>query len=626
MATRLIFLAALASLISMLPLQVHPATQADSAARIKESRLAQASLVGPLPGERFRTVYVRLGSNDDEGLLYEPLTPGVNSRIALLYSHPDGNTFNVMVGPEMANRGYRVLMVNHHGEDDSSAVYVAGLSRAVSYLRTLPGVQRVVVAGHSGGGHLIAFYANMAEHGPAGCQGPEKLYPCKSEEVTGLAKPDGVVLLDPTLGAFHQMSSVDPAVDGKTRNAALDMFATANGYDKAAQRATYSPEFTKRFYTAQAERNAQIVGNALQRLKLINEGNGRFTDDEPFVIPGMGVNAAGARLYQPDVSFLARTKSPHTLLKADGTQPDVIVDSVRSPSGLQPGAALGTLNAMTQNTTVRRFLANSAISTTPDFAITADDIAGVNWKSSINSTPGNAEGITVPTLVLSMSCHYLVVPGEIIYNHLASKDKTFAVVEGAVHNFTPCKPQYGDTVKRTFDYVDSWLAKEGRFAADAIPTQTEATATASPGLITRAEATRIAQSALEECARRKQPASVVVVDADGFQRTAFSDDNAKFIGLSTSRQKAASVLAFKVSSRVLQMRVQSDKQFADQFGKDDRYHFSAGGVPIYKDGKLVAVIAVGGARDIDEDCALAGLAALPWATTGQPGPSPSKKQ
>lgn len=46
-----------------------------------------------------------------------------------------------------------------------------------------------------------------------------------------------------------------------------------------------------------------------------------------------------------------------------------------------------------------------------------------------------------------MGCHYLIVPGEIIFDHLASKDKTYASVEGA----------------RTFDFVNEWLKKEGRF-------------------------------------------------------------------------------------------------------------------------------------------------------------------
>jgi hypothetical protein len=112
---------------------------------------------------------------------------------------------------------------------------------------------------------------------------------------------------------------------------------------------------------------------------------------------------------------------------------------------------------------VRDFLSDSAVRTGPNFAITADDMIDVDWRSAMTSTPANAEGITVPSLVLTMGCHYLVVPGEIIYDHLAAKDKTYATVEGAVHVFTPCGAQYGDTVKRTFDFVDGWLSKPGRF-------------------------------------------------------------------------------------------------------------------------------------------------------------------
>lgn len=168
--------------------------------------------------------------------------------------------------------------------------------------------------------------------------------------------------------------------------------------------------------------------------------------------------------------------------------------------------------------------------------------------------------------------------------------------------------------------VFAMLASVTGFGADA---QTQPEPKVSPDHITRAEATRVVQAALEDCVKRGQPASVVVVDVVGFQRAAFSDDNANAVGLSTSSKKAAVVLAFKVSTRSLQMRVQSDKQFADQYGKDERYHFSPGGVPIYKNEGLVAVIAEGGARNIDEDCAYAGLKTLSWAATELPARSSS---
>ena len=87
----------------------------------------------------------------------------------------------------------------------------------------------------------------------------------------------------------------------------------------------------------------------------------------------------------------------------------------------------------------------------------------MDWRSAYDSAPGNAYGIAAPTLVLAMGCHYLMVPAELIYDRLASKDKTYAAVEGATHGFSPCKPEYGDTMKRTFDFVDEWLSKDGRF-------------------------------------------------------------------------------------------------------------------------------------------------------------------
>jgi hypothetical protein len=416
---------------------------------------------GPVQTDKFHTMYIRLGQGD-EGLLFEPNTPGPNARIALVYAHPDGNNFNFMGNVELAKRGYRTMGVNHHGDAEVESLAVS-ISRAITYLRTIPGVQKVLVMGHSGGGHLMGFYGNVSLNGAPACNGPEKVFPCDGQKVANLAKPDGVVLLDTTLGAFHEMSALDPAVEGDKRVAALDMFVAANGYDPATKSAKYSPEFAKKFHAAQSARNKEVVDAAVARMNAIKAGKAPFTDDEPLLIKGMGVNAAGARLYQPDTAFVSHTKKPHTLLKADGTKPEVIVNSVRPPSGGQFATALNVMHTMSMDTTVRDFLRHSAVRTNADFAFTADDIIGVDWKSAFSSTPSNAEGITVPTLVQANSCHYLIVPDEIIYDHLAAKDKTLAFVEGAVHGFTPCKPEYGDTVKRAFDNVDAWLSKPGRF-------------------------------------------------------------------------------------------------------------------------------------------------------------------
>jgi len=418
---------------------------------------------GPVDTDKYRTQYIRL-PNQSEGLLYEPATPS-HPRVALIFTHPGRDNFNAELGREMAARGYRTLMLNYRGNDDFGEAdpeqYLPGISQAVLYLRSLPGVDKVILVGHSGGGHLVGLYGGVSEKGAAFCSGPEKIYPCATKGLDGLAKLDGIVFLDGTLGAFHQMSAIDPAIAGTARDEKLDMFAAANGYDAKTKRGTYTADFAKRFFAGQAKDNDRVIANALARLHAIEAGKGDYSDDEPLVIRGMGVRASGARLYQTDVAFAAHTKRPHLLLRADGTNVETIIQSVRAPGG-RSADSLNALETMAQDTTVRRFLSSSAIRTGPHYAITADDIVGVDWHSAYNSTPAMAEGITVPTLVLAMGCHYLLVPGEIIYDHLAARDKTYAAVEGATHGFAPCRPEYGDTNKRTFDYLDSWLS-QGRF-------------------------------------------------------------------------------------------------------------------------------------------------------------------
>lgn len=419
---------------------------------------------GPMTGTGFTTTYIRLGRLAD-GLLYQPSTKGPKNRIAVVFTHPGADNLPEPIGRELSSRGYTVMNLNARANPEAGVdLQLPAMSAAIAYLRGLPGIERVVVAGHSGGAHQMTLYANVALHGAAACNGPEKLYACQARGLDHLERPDGLILLDPPLGDFHEASSIDPAVNDTVnrRDPALDMFSPANGFDAAKGSATYSADFARRFHAAQAARNAQVLAHAQARLKLIEGGQGDYANDEPLTIPGLGADAGGARLYQSDLAFLSHSKAPHLLLKADGTRAMQIIRTVR-PASMAAAKQARMLGTNSQNTTVRGYLAHAAIRLQPDYAITDDDIVGVDWASGYDSAPGNAPGITVPTLVLTMGCHYLIVPGEIIYDRLATRDKTYATVEGATHGFTACRPAYGDTMKRTFDFVDEWLGKAGRF-------------------------------------------------------------------------------------------------------------------------------------------------------------------
>jgi len=428
---------------------------------------AQVVPMGPLKNDRYHVSFVRLGSNRINGWLYEPEKLGPNGRVGLVYSYPRPTAFDVPAA-EMASRGYRVLLVRHYigdrrGEIESPLDGFEETSRGISYMRTLRGVERVVLVAWGASVTMVSLYESVAEHGPTACQAPEVLYPCTRQQTTGLVKPDGIVAFDPGPGALTTASDVDPAYAGDARSKLdLDMYSAANGYDSKTGSAKYSQDFRARFFVAQSERNNQIIDNAIARLKLIEQSKGTFTDNEPILVPGAVNVRARTSLHRTDTSLLSHTKQPHTLLKADGSRAETIVRSIRSATGADELKLVGQCCDKI-NYTVRRFLANDAVRTTRDFALTDDDIVGVNWKTSNASPPASAEGITVPTLVVTQTCFQFVVPSEIFYDHLAANDKTFAAVEGGEHFFTPCKPEYGDTKRRTFDFVGEWLTKPGRF-------------------------------------------------------------------------------------------------------------------------------------------------------------------
>ena len=134
----------------------------------------------------------------------------------------------------------------------------------------------------------------------------------------------------------------------------------------------------------------------------------------------------------------------------------------------------------------------------------------------------------------------------------------------------------------------------------------------SPELITIADATTLAQAALAACRAIGLPTTARVFDAQGFERLMMSDDKAMSVGLDTSAQKAAAVLDFRASTADLTARLK-DPRFAEQYGKDPRYHISPGAFALYRGDAMVGVLAVGCSRNRDADCANVAIKSLPWA-------------
>ena len=427
---------------------------------------AQNSPVHP-GGPPVKSTFIRL-SNNANAVLVEPVTPVPGKgRIALLIAHPEHvNTFDYFIGWELPKYGYRVMMVNYYGQERTYYEFIPVIADAIKTLRATPGVEKVVLAGHSTGGPELTSYEDVAENGPkAACQGAERIYKCDGKNMDNLPKADGMLLLDPLTGAFDKTVGLNPSVDPhhpRVLNPELDMYDAKNGFDAKTRSATYTSEFLNKFFAAQGARSNQLVDEALDRLAKIEKGEGEYKDDEPFVVSGASVLAGGgSKPENADVRLISRSRAPHLLLKADGDQSQEIIHSVAAASASP--AQNDTLYGTTADTTIRHYLTFQALRVTKDYRETEDDVTGVIWRSSPNSLEGNIEGVHVSTLIVTATCARSVVVLEIAYDHSPAKDKEFLGVEGANHFFEPCKPVYGDTYKRVFDYADGWLSKPGRF-------------------------------------------------------------------------------------------------------------------------------------------------------------------
>jgi pimeloyl-ACP methyl ester carboxylesterase len=406
------------------------------------------------------------------GLIYQPTAPGPKSHIAILVMHPSNTSLQhpLIAGLPagtggLAAKGYTLLGMNSTMSSDDIVDFdklMLQVGNGVKYLKSLPGVTKVVLLGHSGGGPTMAGYQSIAENGPAVCQGVEKIVPCPSS-FAGMPAADGLLLVDSVLGMGAQtLVSMDPAVanedSGTILLPALDMFNQTNGFHPPTG-ATYGNQFIERYAAAQAKRMAELIRAAQGRLAKINAGQGKYLDDEPFNIPGGSISGqATLQIWSLDLNLWAHTRDKQQLVHKDGSISNQIVPSIRTVASATSSPTLRTGAA--RLTTVKKFLNTWACRTTKDYGYGPDYVSGIDWQSTYNNSPGAVEKIKGPLLVVGMSASSLVVSQETIFKNAASKDKALVYIEGATHMTTPVNGNYGNTNATTVNYIDSWLSQK----------------------------------------------------------------------------------------------------------------------------------------------------------------------
>jgi hypothetical protein len=393
-----------------------------------------------------------------KGALYVPDAPLPAPHIGVVVMHRTSNFMSALACTELSRRGFAVLCMNPRSDNNEAAVRFETIPldvrAGVQFLKSQPGITRIILWGFSGGGATMTLYQSVAETGTSACQGAGKLVQC-GDDLAGLPAADGLILVDAHPGnPVNALRSLNPAVTNEDRpdrlDPALDPFNPANGYNPSGP-SSYSEEFKKRYFKAQADRMNRLIRLALDRQARMKKGAYLYSDDDAFVVP----RAGGGRLMQLDLSVHHATAKPRKLLRNDGTVVTQIVESVRRAAP-ELAAANAAFESGALFLTLKSFLSANAIRAT-------DSMDGIDHCSSNNSPPCNLPRIRVPLLVAAMGGHYFIRDNEIHYELAASPDKDFVVVEGAEHGQTPCvrcesvPGQYSNTVRNFYNYAADWI-------------------------------------------------------------------------------------------------------------------------------------------------------------------------
>ena len=393
--------------------------------------------------------------------IYKP-DSGPAPHIAFLISHRSANNLNNVACRELSKRGFLAFCFNTRFVNNDSIVnweeIALDVKTAVNYVRTIPGVTKVVLLGHSGGSPLMSYYQAVAENGVGYCQGANKLVQCDAT-LAGMKPADGLLFDEAHPGdGVQALRGINPSlsiVDGKVKvDPSLDPFDPKNGYNpKGASH--YAEGFRTRYYAAQSKVMNDQLAKVTALKARIEKGESVYPDNDLVLVP-FSDQAGAARLDQMDPSIpeIMSTRRPQKLLKNDGSIVTQVVKSLEPPHPEQ-AKRNRTFDDGTKMLTVNAYLSANAVRST-------DSLEGIDHCSNNNSTICAVQSIKVPTLIVAMGAYHMLRDEELMYDKSAASDKDYIVIEGAELNYNACKAcettpgQFGNSLKNNFDYIAKW--------------------------------------------------------------------------------------------------------------------------------------------------------------------------
>jgi uncharacterized protein GlcG (DUF336 family) len=119
-----------------------------------------------------------------------------------------------------------------------------------------------------------------------------------------------------------------------------------------------------------------------------------------------------------------------------------------------------------------------------------------------------------------------------------------------------------------------------------------------------------AQVALKTCTDNGYKVSVAVVDTAGVQKVLLAGDGVHAMGVGSSVKKAATAVAYKMSTADVGAKAKADAEFGAKVKADAAAITWPGGQLLTSGGEIIGAIGVGGAPGGDKDdiCAMAAIA------------------
>jgi pimeloyl-ACP methyl ester carboxylesterase len=417
--------------------------------------LASGTISAQQSNETTRQEVVSLRTEDGAGLYAAYHTPaGRQPTVGFVFMHPRGGNVTHFALKPLAERGFAALgmgsrSMNRTGVHEELVLDVAA---GVKFLRSR-GVKTVILAGHSGGGSLMAFYQSQAE---AASGARVKSTPAGDPPDLNkfdMPKADGLVTLNAAEGeGLHFTHHLDPSLtdesDPFSYDPSLDMYSPANGFHEPPAATKYSPEFVEKVRKAQDARARRLVEIAMGKVRAQNDYRDlmkspaykQLSEEQQLMVKRR------AEFDAPMIVYRTRAELHYFDLSLD-------------PSDREFGHMTGPVVDGYRRSDLRNWQYEDTLST----GITAREFLSTLSIISHAKMWENLAKISVPVLVTNASADSGILPHEAqkTFESVASKDKERVFIIGGEHGYEPNGPKKGkgDQREQLLDAITKWANK-----------------------------------------------------------------------------------------------------------------------------------------------------------------------